>query len=81
MGSIYQRLVNLMFKEAIGDFMKVYVDDMIVNSLKADNHLKNLEASFDIFDRYQMKLNSTQCTFGVTFGKFLGYWSIIRYRG
>lgn len=51
-GSTYQRLVNLMFKEAIWDFMEVYVDDMIVKSLKTDDHIKNLEASFNIFNKY-----------------------------
>lgn len=72
-GSTYYRLVNLMIKEAIGDFMEVYVDEMILKSLRAGDHLTNLEASFDILNRYQMKLNPTKCTFEVTSEKFLGY--------
>lgn len=29
-GATYQRLVNMMFKDLIGDIMEVYIDDMIV---------------------------------------------------
>ena len=33
----YRRLVNKMFKEMIGKTMEVYIDDMLVKSLKAAN--------------------------------------------
>ncbi|XP_059664078.1 uncharacterized protein LOC132309830 [Cornus florida] len=38
-GVTYQRLVNLMFKNQIGRNIEVYVDDMLVKSLKAQDHL------------------------------------------
>ncbi|XP_011078132.1 uncharacterized protein LOC105161948 [Sesamum indicum] len=72
-GATYQRLVNRMFKDHIGNTMEVYVDDMLVKSKKEDDHLTNLRTAFDIMRSYGMKLNPSKCTFGVRGGKFLGY--------
>ena len=38
----YQRLVNMMFKEQISKTMKVYVDDMLVKSKVAFDHVLHL---------------------------------------
>ena len=72
-GATYQRLVNRMFKDKLGDTMEVYIDDMVVKSKKAEDHLHDLEEAFRILDEYNMKLNPTKCHFGVKAGKFLGY--------
>ncbi|KAL2232085.1 UNVERIFIED_CONTAM: Retrovirus-related Pol polyprotein from transposon [Sesamum indicum] len=64
-GATYQRLVNRMFKDHIGNTMEVYVDDMLVKSKKEDDHLTNLRTAFDIMRSYGMKLNPSKCTFGV----------------
>ncbi|KAI3719985.1 hypothetical protein L6452_20892 [Arctium lappa] len=71
-GSTYQRLVNMMFKEHLGDTMEVYIDDMLVKSKYTDDHIGHLKQSFDILREYKMKLNPTKCSFGVRAGKFLG---------
>jgi len=31
-GATYQRLVNMMFKDHLGDTMEIYIDDMVVKS-------------------------------------------------
>ncbi|KAI3797985.1 hypothetical protein L1987_33251 [Smallanthus sonchifolius] len=72
-GATYQRLVNMMFKDKIGDTMDVYIDDMVVKSKKAEDHLRVLRDAFDIMDQYHMKLNPSKCHFEVGAGKFLGY--------
>ena len=72
-GATYERLVNRMFKDQLGDTMKVYIDDMVVKSKQSKNHLKDLQECFDILDMYNMKLNPTKCYFGVNAGKFSGY--------
>ena len=41
-GATYQRLVNMMFKDLIGKMMEVYVDDMLVKSKVAEDHIKHL---------------------------------------
>ncbi|KAL5579951.1 hypothetical protein UlMin_012393 [Ulmus minor] len=53
--------------------MEVYVDDMLVKSLKVDEHINNLKESFEILRKYKMKINPAKCAFGVTSGKFLGF--------
>ena len=78
-GSTYQRLVNMMFKDQIGDIMEVYIDDMVVKSKKAEDHVEHLRIAFEILEKYNMKLNPSKCTFGVSSGKFLGY--IVTKRG
>jgi len=59
-GATYDRLVNEMFAELLGVTMEVYIDDMLVKSLLAEDHIKHLTACFDIFDKYQMKQNPTK---------------------
>ncbi|KAL5580701.1 hypothetical protein UlMin_013143 [Ulmus minor] len=78
-GATYQRLVNKMFKDQIGKTMKVYVDDMLVKSLKTEEHIQNLRETFEILRRYKMKLNPSKCAFGVSSGKFLGF--MVNHRG
>ncbi|KAL0405082.1 UNVERIFIED_CONTAM: Retrovirus-related Pol polyprotein from transposon gypsy [Sesamum latifolium] len=71
--AIYQRLVNKMFKDLIGDTMEVYVDDMLVKSKRGREHILHLDKAFEIMRAYGMKLNPMKCTFGVRGGKFIGY--------
>ncbi|KAL5568842.1 hypothetical protein UlMin_025417 [Ulmus minor] len=78
-GATYQRLVNKMFKDQIGKTMEVYVDDMLVKSLKTEEHIQNLKETFEILHRYKMKLNPSKCAFGVSSGKFLGF--MVNHRG
>ncbi|KAL2232853.1 UNVERIFIED_CONTAM: hypothetical protein Sindi_1465300 [Sesamum indicum] len=74
----YQRLMNKMFAQQIGQTMEVYVDDMLVKSHKPDEHLEHLKIAFAIMREHGMKLNPSKCTFGVAGGKFLGYMVIER---
>ncbi|KAI5311806.1 hypothetical protein L3X38_040979 [Prunus dulcis] len=69
----YQRLVNKIFKEQIGKTMEVYVDDMLVKAPERVDHIKNLAEAFSLLRKYNMKLNPSKCTFGVSSGRFLGY--------
>lgn len=45
-GATYQRLVNKMFYEQIGHNMEVYVQDMLVKSVLAKNHISDLSECF-----------------------------------
>ena len=77
-GVTYQRLVNRMFADKVGKTMEVYVNDMLVKSLKAPDHVRDLREMFAILHRYKMKLNPNKCAFGVESGKFLGYMVSLR---
>ncbi|KAI5328567.1 hypothetical protein L3X38_027964 [Prunus dulcis] len=72
-GATYQRLVNKIFAGYIGSIMEVYVDDMLVKSRTAEDHLQNLSIMFGILKDYRMRLNPKKCAFGVSSGKFLRF--------
>ncbi|XP_048623642.1 uncharacterized protein LOC125592488 [Brassica napus] len=78
-GATYQRLVKKMFADKLGVTMEVYIDDMLVKSLHAADHLYHLKDCFETLNKYGMKLNPAKCTFGVSSGEFLGY--IVTQRG
>ena len=44
----YQRLVNKMFTDYLGDIMEVYIDEMLVKSLHAEQHLDHLHQAFEV---------------------------------
>ena len=72
-GATYQRLMNKMYAHQIGRNVQVYVDDMLVKSLRENDHLDDLQETFDTLRSYNMKLNPSKYVFGVTTGKFLGF--------
>ena len=47
-GATYQRLVNRMFSDQIRRTVEVYVDDMLVKSQAASEHITHLAEMFDI---------------------------------
>jgi hypothetical protein len=72
-GATYQRLVNKMFRDQIGRNIEVCMDDMLVKSRKAADHLTDLEETFNTLRKHQMKLNPAKWAFGISSGKFLGF--------
>ena len=46
---------------------------MLVKSRREEDHLKDLEETFDTLRSYNMKLNLSKCAFRVTARKFLGF--------
>ncbi|GKV24654.1 hypothetical protein SLEP1_g34238 [Rubroshorea leprosula] len=69
----HQKLVQIIFKLQICKNIEVYVDDMTVTSVRAEDHIDNLSETFQNLRQAQMKLNPLKCTFAVESGKFLRY--------
>ena len=69
----------MMFVDQIGQTNEVYIDDMLVKSLEAEDHISLLQQAFSTLRKYNMKLNPAKYSFGVSSGKFLGY--IVTHRG
>ena len=72
-GATYQHLVNMIFREQIGKTMEVYMNDILLKSKTAADHVSHLFDTFTVLRRYQMKLNPLKCTFRVASRKFLGF--------
>ena len=47
-GATYQRLVNKIFAELLGVSMEFYIDDMLVKSAAARDHVMYLDQTFFI---------------------------------
>ncbi|GKV48237.1 hypothetical protein SLEP1_g55063 [Rubroshorea leprosula] len=72
-GATYQKMVTIVFRAQIGKNLEVYVDDIVVNSRKAKDHLADLDETFNNLRKNRMRLNPAKCIFGVESGKFLGF--------
>ena len=65
--------MDKMFVHQIRRNVQVYVEDILVKSVREDDHLSDLRETFDTLRTYNMKLNPSKCVFEVTTGKFLGF--------
>jgi hypothetical protein len=72
-GATYQRAMNLIFHELLGNTVEVYIDDIVVKSVAFSSHIADLRKTFDKMRRYGLKMNPRKCAFGVSAGKFLGF--------
>ncbi|GAU25009.1 hypothetical protein TSUD_154830 [Trifolium subterraneum] len=73
-GATYQRMMNKVFHNEIGDMLEVYMDDMIVKSEEEIDHTIHLKRVFDQARKFNMRFNPEKCTFEVKAGKFLGFY-------
>ena len=78
-GSIYQRMMTRMFEPQLRKSIEAYIDDMVVKSKVASEHVRDLEDIFEILRRHKLHLNASKCSFGVGSRKFLGY--MVTHRG
>ena len=69
----YQRMMTRMFRDKIGRTVKVYIDDMAVESKQETWHIEDLQGVFKVLWQHKLRLNADKCAFGVRAGKFLGY--------
>jgi hypothetical protein len=72
-GATYQRTMNFIFHELLGNTMEVYIDDIVVKSAEFSSHVADLCKAFDKMRRYCLKMNPRKYAFGVSAGKFLGF--------
>jgi hypothetical protein len=69
----YQRAMNLIFHDLLGNILEIYIDDVIVKSGSMDNHLADLHLALERVRWYLLKMNPLKCAFGVSANKFLGF--------
>ncbi|KAK4403079.1 Retrovirus-related Pol polyprotein from transposon [Sesamum angolense] len=75
-GATYQRLVDKIFRPQLGRNIEVYVDDMLVKSKEARNHVEDLEETLAVLRKYRLKFNLGKCAFGVIRRRFLGFMAV-----
>lgn len=52
--------------------MEVYLDDIMVESKRFNDHFKHLRRIFERMRHHQLKLNPFKCVFRLYVGNFLG---------
>ena len=72
-GTTYQRVMNYMFYDYIGEFIEVDIDNIVIKSHSLEEHLGHLQRSFEQMRCHQLKLNPLKCVFEVPTGNFLGF--------
>ncbi|KAL0352204.1 UNVERIFIED_CONTAM: RNA-directed DNA polymerase [Sesamum calycinum] len=72
-GATYQRTMQRIFDDMLHKNIECYVDDLVVKSNKREDHFHDLRKVLERLRRYQQKMNSSKCAFGVTSGKCLGF--------
>lgn len=63
-------MVTKLFIGMIRVTMEAYVDDMMVESVKGDNHIEDLRKTFETMCLHKVRLNPVKCNFGIQHAKF-----------
>lgn len=71
-GATYQRLITIIVKEMLGNFIVCFVDDLVVKTRQRDDYLEHLQAVFDI-QKISTKDESPQVLFRSYFGQISGF--------
>ena len=66
-------MVIRMFEAQLEKNMEAYINDTIVKRKEVSEYLADLNEVFSILRKFKLRLNASKCSFGVGFGKFLGY--------
>ena len=69
----FQRAMDEMFREYIGKFLHVYLDDIIVFSESMEEHENHLNLVLEKIKSYRLKLKSEKCLFKQKELEILGY--------
>ncbi|GJZ32222.1 reverse transcriptase domain-containing protein [Tanacetum coccineum] len=72
-GATYQRLLDKAFDSQVGRNIEVYVDDLVIKSYTEAEMLRDIDETFRMLRKINMKLNPKKCIFGAVEGMFLGY--------
>ncbi|CAN6704646.1 unnamed protein product [Malus baccata var. baccata] len=78
-GATYQRAMNAIFHDLIGQSMEVYIDDIVVKSNTEEQHLVDLKQALTRMRIHKLKMTPKKCVFGVRAGNFLGF--LVHQRG
>ena len=81
-GATYQRLMNRMFAHQLGRNVQVYVDDMLVKSVRENDHLCDLQKTFNTPSIVQHEAEPKQVRVWGDSREILGLYGVPkRYRG
>ena len=69
----FQHIMNKVLGEAIGKYVMVYLDDVIIYSRTFEEHLRHIENALNKIRGANLRLKAEKCHFGATELPFLGH--------
>jgi hypothetical protein len=72
-GATYQRAMNYIFYDLIGELVEIYIDDVVVKSASVEGHLGDLRQVLERTRMFGLRMNPKKCAFGVSAGEFLAF--------
>ncbi|KAI3650144.1 hypothetical protein MP228_005001, partial [Amoeboaphelidium protococcarum] len=69
----FQTFMNELFKEQIGNFVVVFIDDIVIFSDNEEDHWKHVKEVLKILKENQLYCNISKCQFAQKKLKYLGY--------
>ena len=69
----FQRTMNNILQPVIGKICLVYLDDIIVFSKSAEEHVENLKTIFDLLEKANLRLKLEKCKFMQSSVDYLGH--------
>ena len=71
--STFQRTMNKIFEKEVGDFLQVYMDDLLLMSKSVDEHIVHLRIVLEKLRKYRFKAKLSKCRFLQSQVKYLGH--------
>lgn len=71
--SQFQQVMSSIFKEFIGDFVSIFLDDILVYSESLEEHRRHLILLFEACEKANLKLKRKKCFFGKDKVEYLGH--------
>ncbi|GJS82931.1 reverse transcriptase domain-containing protein [Tanacetum coccineum] len=68
-----QRVMDKVLAEQKGRNVEVYLEEVVMKSKSEQSLIEDVEEILHKFQRVNMKIDPSECTFGMEKGKFLGY--------
>ena len=72
--STFQRMMHTVFDSVLDVFVTVYLDDILVFSKTAQEHVGHLREVFRRLRAHKLHANRKKCDFGVDSVEYLGHW-------
>lgn len=69
----FQALMNDILRPYLDDFVVVYLDDILVYSKTADDHVKHLDQVLSVLEQHELYAGLDKCAFGLREVDFLGH--------
>uniref|UniRef100_A0A2N9HQ18 Uncharacterized protein n=1 Tax=Fagus sylvatica TaxID=28930 RepID=A0A2N9HQ18_FAGSY len=80
-GATYQRMITKMFSSQLGKTVEVYIDDMVVKSIYAEDHLGDLRACIQHVEKAPPQVKHIQMCFWCWVREILGIYGYPTRRG